>query len=109
VNSSTHKGRGLTYFYFPSASDGAWPHASLIAVQDLLYGTTSSGGDNDAGVIFSLTKSGHETVLHSFGLPPDGQKPLAGLVNVNGTLYGTTSTGGGFNNDGTVYKVTVGP
>lgn len=107
VNLSTHKGRELTYF--PSSSDGAWPHASLIAVQDLLYGTTSRGGDNDAGVIFSLTKSGHETVIHSFGLPPDGQKPLAGLVNVNGTLYGTTSTGGGFNNDGTVYKVTVGP
>jgi uncharacterized repeat protein (TIGR03803 family) len=30
-------------------------------------------------------------------------------VNVNGTLYGTTSKGGGFNNDGTVYDVTLDP
>jgi uncharacterized repeat protein (TIGR03803 family) len=107
VFSVTPAGKGQQLTYFPSPDDGESPQGALIAEHDLLYGTTSRGGDLGYGVVFSLTKSGDETVIHSFGGPPDGQKPLAGLTDVNGTLYGTTSTGGGFAEDGTVYKITL--
>ncbi len=36
-------------------SDGAYPQGGLTLVGDTLYGTTSSGGLNDAGTVFSFT------------------------------------------------------
>jgi uncharacterized repeat protein (TIGR03803 family) len=68
-------------------------------------GTTVRGGSNKDGTVFSITKSGEETVLHSFGTPGDGAQPYAPLVYVNGSLYGTTS-GGGTNNVGVVFSIT---
>jgi uncharacterized repeat protein (TIGR03803 family) len=64
-----------------------------------LYGTTVNRGEKcfrrlGCGTVFSITPSGHETVLHGFAGPPDGATPVAPLHNVNGTLYGTTSFGG---------------
>jgi len=90
-----------------SAGDGTNPYAGLIVVKGTLYGTTLSGGSNNAGTVFSITKSGEETVLYSFGGSGDGSEPLAGLLDVNGTLYGTTLAGGA-NNSGTVFSVTRG-
>jgi uncharacterized repeat protein (TIGR03803 family) len=87
-----------------SAKDGANPSSELIDVRGTLYGTTVYGGSNDAGTVFSITTSGKETVLHSFGSPRDGANPMAKLLNVNGTLYGTTSSGGA-NSSGTVFSV----
>ena len=87
-----------------SAKDGANPSSELIDVRGTLYGTTVYGGSNDAGTVFSITTSGKETVLHSFGTSRDGANPMASLVNVNGTLYGTTSSGGA-NSSGTVFSV----
>ena len=101
----TDKETVLTYFPSPSG-DGASPKSALVAAHGVLFGTTSEGGQNNYGVVFSITTSGYETVLHNFGFPPDGQTPLAGLANLNGTLYGTTSAGGGFTNNGTVFKIT---
>jgi uncharacterized repeat protein (TIGR03803 family) len=63
-----------------------------------------SGGTHGNGVVFSITTSGDEHVLHSFGKRPDGNEPT-GLTNVHGTLYGTTY-GGGIYNFGTVFSVT---
>jgi uncharacterized repeat protein (TIGR03803 family) len=76
-------------------ADGAYPVASLIEVKGTLYGTTSGGGVNGSGTVFSVTPDGTEHVLHSFGSGSDGGSPLASLVDVNGTLYGTTFLGGG--------------
>jgi uncharacterized repeat protein (TIGR03803 family) len=87
-----------------SARDGANPSSELIDVGGTLYGTTVYGGSNDAGTVFSITTSGKETVLHSFGASRDGANPMARLLNVNGTLYGTTSSGGA-NSSGTVFSV----
>ncbi|MGA8326822.1 MAG: choice-of-anchor tandem repeat GloVer-containing protein, partial [Candidatus Cybelea sp.] len=56
------------------------------------------------GTVFSVTTSGTETVLHSFGGSGDGAHPDASLLNVNGTLYGTTG-GGGAHGDGTVFSL----
>ena len=56
---------------------------------------TGGGGASNRGTVFSITKSGSKTVLHSFGGSGDGAGPEGDLVNVDGTLYGTTSDGGG--------------
>jgi uncharacterized repeat protein (TIGR03803 family) len=74
--------------------DGALPVASLINVSGTLYGTTIAGGAYGGGTVFSISTSGTETVLHSFGNGSDGKNPTASLVDVNGTLYGTTFEGG---------------
>jgi uncharacterized repeat protein (TIGR03803 family) len=63
--------------------------------------------------VFSITPSGHETVLHGFTGFPDGRNPEARLLNVNGTLYGTTSGGGSFcerlsRGCGTMFSITPG-
>jgi uncharacterized repeat protein (TIGR03803 family) len=88
-----------------TAGDGTNPYSELIVVKGTLYGTTYSGGSNNVGTVFALTKTGEETVLHSFGGSGDGSDPAAGLVDVNGTLYGTTVEGGA-NNSGTVFSIT---
>ncbi len=88
-----------------SAGDGTNPSADLINVNGTLYGTTQYGGAHNSGTVFSITKSGEERVLFSFG-PGDGCCPLAPLLNVNGTLYGTAS-GGGTKGGGTVFSLTL--
>jgi uncharacterized repeat protein (TIGR03803 family) len=90
---------------FGGSGDGWFPASALINVKGTLYGTTVRGGSNKDGTVFSITKSGEETVLHSFGTPGDGAQPYAPLVYVNGSLYGTTS-GGGTNNVGVVFSIT---
>ncbi len=89
--------------------DGFYPAASLINVNGTLYGTTTGGGANNYGTVFSITPSGTETVLHSFaGYPYDGTDPLASLIKVKGTLYGTMSAGGAncSSKCGTVFAIT---
>jgi uncharacterized repeat protein (TIGR03803 family) len=87
-----------------STGDGTRPAADLIDVNGTLYGTTMSGGSNNAGTAFSITASGQETVLHSFGGPGDGVYPVAALLSVNGTFYGTTEYGGA-SGGGTVFSM----
>jgi uncharacterized repeat protein (TIGR03803 family) len=88
-----------------SSSDGEAPEASLTEVNGMLYGTTSGGGTYGKGTVFSITTSGAEKVLHSFGGSLDGSVPVAGLIDVRGTLYGTTYMGGAYG-DGSVFALT---
>ena len=93
VNSSSERQtlsrRGYTLLHsFGSGLDGDTPEASLIEVNGRLYGTTSGGGVSKYGVgtVFSITTSGDEKVLHSFGRRrSDGGLPRGALINVNGT------------------------
>jgi uncharacterized repeat protein (TIGR03803 family) len=89
--------------------DGEAPLASLIALNGRLYGTTSLGGDNGDGTVFSITSDGKERVLHNFGplSGRDGVYPAGPLIDVNGTLYGTTADGGN-PGGGTLFSVTTG-
>ena len=89
-------GRGRVLYGFKGAPDGAAPYAGLIDVNGTLYGTTTyDGGSSGSGTVFSITATGSEKVLHSFGGgSADGTEPFAGLVAVHGTLYGTTYYGG---------------
>ena len=96
---------------------GSLPAAGLIAVGGVLYGTTATGGSYSGctssnyagwcGTVFSITPSGAEKMLHSFGSGSDGSYPVASLIDVKGTLYGATSEGGAYSG-GTVFSITTG-
>ncbi len=96
-------------------ADGAFPNAALTDVNGTFYGTTTFGGSNDEGTVFSISTSGTESILHSFkGAPADGSNPRTTLLNINGTLFGTTVGGGsnpctygGWNGCGTVFAITT--
>jgi uncharacterized repeat protein (TIGR03803 family) len=82
-----------------------------------LYGTTYFGGISSAcngscGVVFKLSPSGKETVIHNFTGGADGGLPWAGLtMDSAGNLYGAARDGGDTKCDppygcGTVFKIT---
>jgi uncharacterized repeat protein (TIGR03803 family) len=97
-------------YSFKGNPDGQNPYAGLAAVKGVLYGTTELGGKYDFGVLYTVSTSGAEHVLHVFGNPSktDGSDPYGALIVVNGTLYGTTYYGGRAPADyGTVYKAST--
>lgn len=90
--------------------DGFNPYAGLVMDKKTgnFYGTTINGGGtgSSTGIVFELTSSGTETILHTFGGNPDGEAPWGGLVfDKSGNLCGTTFSGGA-NGYGTVFKLT---
>ena len=90
-------------------SDGALSGGALVEGKDgLLYGTTQQGGAaaSKSGTVYKISRSGAETVLHSFPASPnDGSGPLAGLLLASdGNFYGTTQDSA--SGAGTVFKVT---
>jgi uncharacterized repeat protein (TIGR03803 family) len=102
-----------------STGDGASPEAGLVAVNNVLYGTTGGGGytrghcgggTGGCGTVFSITPAGKERVFYRFKDRPDGEGPSASLVAANGKLFGTTYKGGlgpkYYSGYGTVFEVT---
>jgi uncharacterized repeat protein (TIGR03803 family) len=88
---------------------GAGPDYPCILAQGrdgTLYGTTQVGND-ELGVVFSVTPSGTPKVLHYF-VGTDGARPFSGLtLGTDGSFYGTTLYGGSGHN-GTLFKITPG-
>ncbi|MGC9948095.1 MAG: choice-of-anchor tandem repeat GloVer-containing protein [Bryobacteraceae bacterium] len=100
----------LTTLHTFDGTDGSVPDAGLVqATNGNFYGTTACGGANNAGTVFEITLGGTLTTLHSFeGPSPEGAGANGGLAQAtNGSFYGTT-TAGGANNDGTVFRLSVG-
>jgi uncharacterized repeat protein (TIGR03803 family) len=96
----------LLYSFKGGTGDGQSPQAG-VAFDKLgnIYGTTYSGGINNAGVVFEIT-GGVETAVHHFGRNTgDGINPEAGMILYKGNFYGTTLQGGTANG-GTVFKIT---
>jgi uncharacterized repeat protein (TIGR03803 family) len=91
---------------FTGGADGSQPYAGVIRdPAGNLYGTTSSGGTGNAGVVYKVDASGHETVLYNFTGGSDGSSPLGGVIrDAAGNLYGTTIYGG-ISGAGVVYKL----
>ena len=91
-------------------ADGINPAWLMQAADGKFYGTTSGGGKNGGGTIFSITPGGKFTLLYTFCSKAnctDGTEPQSSLVQTSdGTFYGTT-IGGGANNNGTVFKFTA--
>ena len=99
----------VLYSFAGAGSDGANPEAGVIQGSDgNFYGTTLQGGASGLGIVFELTPSGTETILHTFtGGSGDGANPTANLVQgSDGNLYGSTGAGGTSGN-GTFFKVTL--
>jgi uncharacterized repeat protein (TIGR03803 family) len=71
--------------YFGSGFDGQSPEGDLVEMNGTLYGTTTAGGTNGQGTIFSASTTGSETMLHNFN-GVDGKFPLGGLIALGGTL-----------------------
>jgi len=105
VNSQTG---ALTVLHSFAGSDGASPEAPLtLGPGGKYYGTTTFGGANNFGTVFSITSSGTFKSLHSFSGAGQGQIPSAGLtLGSDGVLYGVTY-GGGINGSGTIFKITA--
>jgi uncharacterized repeat protein (TIGR03803 family) len=91
---------------FPTL-DGSFPYAGLVLNKGILYGTTTLGGAQNLGTVFSISKTGTYALLYSFkGGSQDGQGPNGGVAfDKSGNLYGTTY-GGGVDNAGVVYRLT---
>ena len=70
-----------------------------------LYGTSYNGGANNLGVVFKLSPTGLESVVHNFAGGADGSYPSSGVaIDAAGNLYGATSNGGS-NGFGVAYKL----
>ena len=93
-------------YSFLGTPDGSEPESAPIPdPSGNVYGTTISGGGANAGTVYKLDPSGHETILHSFANGAFGAEPGSGLTaDAEGNLYSATSRGGlaGF---GVIYKL----
>jgi uncharacterized repeat protein (TIGR03803 family) len=110
----TQSGAETILYSFPgSADDGQSPDAGLVRDRDgNLYGTTPIGGaeitgcaGSGCGVVFRLTPSNAETVIHSFtDNGNDGCTPYTALITDGyGALFGSTPFCGTSGN-GTIFK-----
>jgi uncharacterized repeat protein (TIGR03803 family) len=108
----TPEGQETVLYSFTGGDDGGNPLSDLLMDgKGNLYGTASGGGSSSGlsctacGVVFEVTPTGKERVLHSFpGMRDDGEIPYGGLLRVENYLYGTTYYGGTYG-CGTVYKI----
>jgi uncharacterized repeat protein (TIGR03803 family) len=101
------KGEGLfkTVYSFDPGTDGVAPHGRLTYANGLLFGTTFSGGTENAGGVFIFDPvSSKETTLHLFNGSSEGLNPVAPLLYDHRRLYGTT-TNGGPGKGGTVFEL----
>jgi uncharacterized repeat protein (TIGR03803 family) len=86
----------FTTLYSFSGVNGDQPYAGVIRdAKGNLFGTTYRGGSYGTGILFKLSETGNEKVLHTFSGNPDGQNPEAPVIrDAAGNLYGTTEVGG---------------
>jgi uncharacterized repeat protein (TIGR03803 family) len=105
-------------------TDGTHPMAGLVEGpldsngHGVLYGTTSAGGTNGGGTVFTFTTDFGFTTIYNFCSASgctDGGGPHAKLVQgTDGNFYGTTDYGGAnygcsvIDGCGTVFKITPG-
>ncbi|HZR56826.1 MAG TPA: choice-of-anchor tandem repeat GloVer-containing protein [Terriglobales bacterium] len=106
---TTNGAEALVYSFKGGSNDGQGPNAGLVFDRSgNLYGTTYSGGTDNAGTVFAIS-AGSESVLHNFHRnSSDGTNPYSNLILYKGNFYGTTLQGGGTANGGTVFEITPG-
>lgn len=84
-----------------TSNDGAFPQGGLLVYNNLLWGTTTKGGANGNGYLFSINTLG--TVLNNYNSfsSSTGSFPYGTLITGNATagqdtLFGFTKNGGDF-------------
>lgn len=98
--------KSLSIKYDFSDSMGAYnQYGMYLANNNKLYGTTSSGGINDEGVLFEFDPANYAyKKLVEFDYATTGSSPEAGVMQAsNGKLYGITNSGGA-NNNGVIFE-----
>jgi len=96
--------------YFTGGPDGGVPLYGNLAVDASgnIFGTTSTGGTNSAGVVFQFEPAGQgytENVIQNF-TGDNGYFPYGSvLADPDGNLY-TTASAGGANGGGAVIEIT---
>lgn len=96
-------GKIVVLHRFAGGSDGQSPNGALaLDAVGNLYGSTILGGHNGRGIVFRLSATHKETILHSFpASASDGMYPNGLIRDAHGNLFGTTS----FGNDSTLGKL----
>jgi len=98
----------VLYSFAGGTTDGCYPYGGLLRDSvGNLYGTTEVCGASGVGTVFKLTKTGKESIVHSFaGGSSDGEFPsfTSLIMDTKGTLYGVAEQGG-TSNLGVVYKL----
>ena len=100
-------GTGFTKLIeFDGTTKGSTPYGNLIMQGNVLYGTTTSGGTNNLGVLYKLNNDGSGfTKLIDYDGANKGSAPFdAPVLLYDSLLYGLTSAGG-TNDLGVFYKV----
>ena len=93
-----------TIYTFAGGPDGCTPLGHLLVdpVANMIFGTTSTGGQFNLGTVYGLTPTDSlpyaKTGIHDFEGDAtdahDGANPNGGLVGGAGNLWGTTNSGG---------------
>ena len=97
----------LLHSFAGGTMDGCNPLGTpVMDTKGNVYGTTLECGSSGEGIVWKVSQTGTETVLHNFaGGSSDGQAPFAGVIlDAKGNLYGDTYEGGA-SGQGTVYKL----
>lgn len=85
-------------YTFTGGSDGVYPVGLLMDSADNIFGVTVTGGNNNNGTVYELSRNGAvwaKDNLHTFSGGLDGGNPSSRLVrDAAGNLYGITSFGG---------------
>jgi uncharacterized repeat protein (TIGR03803 family) len=97
LNNSTN----ILHSFSGSSGDGYPTNQGLIGSGTVLYGTTSGGGANGAGVIFSYDTSDNQ--FNMLASLPAGFDPEGSLVQSGSILYGMSEQGGA-NDYGSIYS-----
>ena len=89
-------------------TDGSSPVGGMTLVDSELYGTASSGGSANDGIVYSFDPvTANYAIVHTFtDTSSDGEDPKSDLSSFGNTIYGTTN-GGGANVAGTLFSITV--
>jgi len=99
----------VVHAFAGAPGDGASPeHSNALLINGRLYGTTTKGGANDDGAIWTMLTDGTDyKLLYSFKGSTDGSCPLGSLMydSSSSTFYGLNS---GYNGGGaTLYSLTM--
>ena len=102
----TPSGRFTLLYTFAGGYDGGFPRAALVQGRDgALYGTTSSRGAYNEGIMFRVTPEGSFSILHAFNSVLDGGRPIGLTPGTDGNFYGATTFGGAAGH-GIVFRAT---
>ncbi len=92
------------YDFLSNDAKGKYPNCNLVSVNGVLYGTTISGGTNNAGVLFTFNPISCEiTPVYNFDRSICSF-PRANLVIFNSKIYGYAHRGNTGNDEGVLYE-----